>query len=104
MGWFENAQCVGLDPREFDLDWLAAHRYTHRPTFRRVVDKHAERVCHGCPVIRECALDAMRAPDIGVIRGGVALHGQSPAYCAKANRAKLVLVVGRETRKVSDKR
>ncbi|WP_366516620.1 WhiB family transcriptional regulator [uncultured Corynebacterium sp.] len=96
MTWVERAQCVGCDPREWDLDWLAAERFTNRKLFPRLAETHATHVCSGCPVKRECALDAIEYQDVGVIRAGVVLRdGKNAAH----NRAKLVFIAGQETRK-----
>lgn len=40
--------------------------------------------CHSCPVVRQCARDAVEAKDSGVIRAGVAIPGSGRAGMKQA--------------------
>lgn len=54
--WHERALCLDVEPTEFDK-------------------REGVRFCVGCPVIRECALDALENRSVGVVRAGVFLRG-----------------------------
>ena len=55
-GWWYRAKCSGTDPRRFE----PGRGYDKQKT--------AARLCAGCPVIQECAQDALHYRDQGVIR------------------------------------
>lgn len=55
-GWVAHAKCRGGDLRQFD------------PVGRPNKQQIAARLCAGCPVIQECAQDALHYQDQGVIR------------------------------------
>jgi len=91
VSWRVDALCRNADPNLYDVDWIG-ETWGIRSAARR--DEYAKQMCAGCPVIRECARDALEhvdmgfvagcgrgEPDVvgtmGVIRGGVAVgrHG-----------------------------
>lgn len=63
MSWRAAAKCFGQPPG----DWVLPTRG------RMEVEVVARSICEGCPVIAECALDAIDHGDAGVIRAGVCL-------------------------------
>lgn len=63
--WWETAMCRDRNPLVYEL---AGFEETTEVEKARI----ARRLCRGCPVIRECAEDALASPtDAGVVRGGV---------------------------------
>ncbi|MBA4504225.1 WhiB family transcriptional regulator [Corynebacterium sanguinis] len=65
--WLLRAKCRSLDPELFDLSNvrdIKGSEYHSR-------DAIAEQLCYGCPVIRECARDAMDPLAVGTVRAGV---------------------------------
>lgn len=63
IGWLADAQCLGRDPREYELD-TAEYIGTDRQAIAR------ER-CEGCEVMRECAAEALEPLARGTVRAGV---------------------------------
>lgn len=60
--WCDRAKCAGWDVNLFDLD------------DRKYRDQRAGiagRLCQGCPVMAECAQDALDFVDRGIVRAGV---------------------------------
>ena len=64
--WFNAAMCSGMDPEKFTV------RST--PVPNGPIWKAAQKACDGCPVVAECADDALRHRDSGVVRAGVPLR------------------------------
>lgn len=63
--WWENAMCRDRNPLVYELAGLEETTEVEKARIAR-------RLCRGCPVIRECAADALAVPyDAGVVRGGV---------------------------------
>ena len=60
--WKLRAKCRGESTDKFDLDVIGL-RYN-------ALRDYANQVCRGCPVMAQCAADALRQDDRGVIRGG----------------------------------
>lgn len=73
MMWQERAKCWGDDPERFTLD-DGPHEVP--PRYRAGV---ARDLCDGCPVIRECAADALRYRVTSTVRAGV--------WCGSANHS-----------------
>ncbi|QNE90273.1 WhiB family transcriptional regulator [Corynebacterium incognita] len=48
-----------MNPEQFDLDGTKDKQLT------------AEKLCAGCPVLQDCAIDALANGDVGVVRAGV---------------------------------
>lgn len=65
MTWRKDAQCAGQPLSDFVLDTGVG-----RVPARQRRDQ-ARRLCVGCPVVGECAADALEFEDRGVVRGGV---------------------------------
>ncbi len=66
--WRDDAACLGAEVIE---PWLPGIRSTDAPELARWY-------CMGCPVVRECATDALRNRDRGIIRAGLWL-GDRPS-------------------------
>lgn len=64
--WWEQAACRHLDPDVFDCD---RSRY-NVPTPERRTD-YAQRACGDCPVMAQCAADALNGPARGTVRAGM---------------------------------
>ncbi|MFW9221545.1 WhiB family transcriptional regulator [Corynebacterium striatum] len=67
--WRQRAKCLDMDPCLFDTQptkRLAA-TYGDSATGADI----ARSLCEGCPVIRECAVEAMRPLAWGTVRAGV---------------------------------
>ena len=62
MSWYNNAKCRGDDLNNYDLQRQPA-----------VKDKQAQArtLCAGCPVKRQCAIDAMEHDAWGTVRAGM---------------------------------
>lgn len=58
--WVTRAKCVGRDPQAYELEYFRGDR-----------DKYAAGICYGCPVIQDCAADALEPLAVGTVRGGV---------------------------------
>lgn len=63
LGWRGDAQCLGRDPRDYELD-----TGEHTGTDRQVI---ARELCDGCEVMRECAAEALEPLARGTVRAGV---------------------------------
>lgn len=112
-GWridWSGANCLSEDPRLWELDyykWINepfAHKHGwaigslgHRDTDGTSTDGYARRLCEGCPLIRECAEQALLAvgglPQSGVIRAGVPLRIRGVEMGA-VTRRRLLEVAG----------
>ncbi|MGC3903939.1 WhiB family transcriptional regulator [Corynebacterium variabile] len=68
--WWQDAQCAGDDPERYET--APDHAYSTCNDVRRMAEwiGHGA-VCDGCPVIAECARDALDRRDAGVVRGGI---------------------------------
>lgn len=74
--WWRHGKCVGMEPEMFDL---SEGPYMVPPPER---ERIAKRLCRGCPVMRECAADAIVHRDVGVVRAGVWISNNR---CSKRN-------------------
>ena len=72
--WVSQAVCAGEHIDAYDVDNIPRDPNTRA--------RYAQLVCHGCPVRRECALDALRHDTRGVIRGGFAFPEAPEAVSA----------------------
>ena len=62
-GWRSRAQCIDRDPDEYDLEGGTPRGEPRQPIARDL--------CEGCPVIRECAGEALEPLALGTVRAGV---------------------------------
>lgn len=65
LSWLESAKC-------------AEHGRDSEPPNRRSgreANKYAAEYCSGCPVVAECAEDALRTSDTGLVRAGIFVGG-----------------------------
>ena len=94
MDWHERAQCRQGDPARFYVPagvWMRRKSGDRDGWMQRM--RELGSVCDGCPVIRQCAADAIAGKDVGVIRAGVPL----PEYGRHKRRgveAALAMIVG----------
>lgn len=72
MTWFNHAMCAGMDSEKFTV--------RTNPVPNGPVVKQARALCAGCPVIAECADDALLHRDTGVIRAGIPLRFGGQQY------------------------
>ena len=69
MHWLHRAQCLGTDPEAFDLTSSKTLTETYGEDATR--DQVAELLCEGCPVMAECAAEALIPLAVGAVRAGV---------------------------------
>lgn len=69
--WITRAKCRTMDPHSFDLSDRRSGETTPRPEV-------AQQLCEGCPVVRQCALDAMEPLAVCSVRAGVWIPPISP--------------------------
>ena len=105
--WRKHALCNNTDPDLYDLDYvegkLGITSYVQQ-------QEYAQQMCAGCPVVRECALEALDIIDVadyactpdgfsgqcfteGVVRAGLAL-GSGDANCRTRGRRRVCGVAG----------
>ena len=78
MSWRDLAMCAGRTSPDPDLQ--------SRPTNVSYA-KAAQRYCQGCPVVVECAQDALDHGDHSVVRAGVYLFGANGYRRAASTQA-----------------
>lgn len=83
--WHDRAQCAGDD--EF-IDRIEALS----PKRRRAAARAA---CAGCPVVRECATEALDTRALAVPRAGVWIRSNDRGAVRTADRAELAALGGR---------
>lgn len=83
--WVSQAVCAGEHIDTYDVD--------NMPRDPRTRAKYAQLVCHGCPVKRECAIDALQHDTRGVVRGGFAFPESADAVSMFRERVAVVLGV-----------
>ena len=86
VAWTAHAKCVDMPPHLFDAEALA---YAHYPDDRAAA---AIALCAGCPVIRECAADAMDPLAVGVVRAGLLLGPNHTGAPGRETRARLAAI------------
>ena len=67
--WLPRAACLGSDPDDFDIITNVTATVPTPTRMDRMWDQGT--ICESCPVVRECAADALDQRDIGIVRGGV---------------------------------
>ena len=67
--WRQQAKCLGMEPRLFETQSAKklAAVYGDSTTGADI----AKSLCEGCPVIRECAVEALHPLAWGTVRAGV---------------------------------
>lgn len=70
--WYDEAQCKGVEVESLRVpdSWLYFSLGTE--DFAEI-NRDIAKVCDGCPVIQECARDALDHEDGGYVRGGLML-------------------------------
>lgn len=90
-GWIKRAACADLSPDDF------MKRDTESVTdfMQRVSGYSGSLSCPtDCPVMMECAIDALENFDVEVIRAGVYLHPPQSKAKFKESRSRLEEVAG----------
>lgn len=64
QNWWNRAKCRNDDPDRYDLN-------LDRSIRRDEKDCIAEELCEGCPVLAECAADALATNNVGIVRAGL---------------------------------
>lgn len=82
-GWQQQAKCVGKDPRAWDLLELRGGDSW---------DTRAREVCRGCPVIKDCAADALEPLCIGTVRAGVWIPAAAGLPTAPGYRSRALAI------------
>lgn len=74
-GWDRHAKCArAADPDDYLLSLSApVGRPRNDTDALAVINARARALCEGCPVLMDCAVDALRHPPCGVVRAGAAL-------------------------------
>lgn len=83
--WWQHAKCKNDNPSAYEFEGV--------DNMTRVAEKQevASRLCSGCPVIVECAQDAMDPLAVGTVRGGVWIPGNLSTR-SNSSRVRSVLV------------
>lgn len=91
--WHERAKCAGMEPTRYEVV------VSKIPKVIRQQDEYARNICAGCPVMLDCALDALDYGDVGVIRAGLVLrHTSGGLKQDRLTRQKLNHVIMRKAR------
>lgn len=89
--WHEHAKCLDVGPHAYDCDMAQLQRGMRGLDGRA---KYAAKMCAGCPVIQDCAQEAVQLSGGGTIRGGIWLFPdrEGSPRPRKAHDAGLLLV------------
>lgn len=74
--WAARGLCRRRDPKLYSVDHVLAETGTNSGTALQAAAKER---CYGCPVMAQCAQDALDFKDTGVIRAGVGLSYSTSA-------------------------
>lgn len=88
--WWEQAACRHVDPAVFDCD---SRKHDAQTPDRRA--DYARRACGACPVMAQCAADALDGHGRGTVRGGMWLpaRGDNVDECeSQLNNVALLLI------------
>lgn len=88
-GWITRAQCRDMDWDDFDIP-RKMNGDTQEQSLRRRW-AYAGELCRGCPVVDECARDALEQRDAEIIRAGVPIPQSGNSSWRRA-RAALDLI------------
>lgn len=92
--WHQWAKCLGESPHSYDIDNMDrdfAPGVGHRGNSKR---RMAQRLCEGCPVMRECAVEAIQQNTAEALRAGC-LIGQLGIGHSRFDALYFVLKHGR---------
>lgn len=90
--WLKDAQCLEMNWDDFDIP-PAVRGDTPEQGLRRKW-AYAGELCQGCPVITECALDALDQEDTEIIRAGVPLPMKGNTSYRRAQTALQIIADG----------
>lgn len=85
--WTEKARCRSEAPEAWDTDNLPPANSQGDTKSPRA--QYAHRICHPCPVWRECGLEALQLDTRGVIRAGIAFPDRGTDNARKKLQHKL---------------
>lgn len=85
--WIQKAACRHTDPTDFDI--VANISSTPPPEKRITAMWDQGRICEDCPVVAQCARDALAGADIGIVRGGVPIVANADLAWRRMERAAL---------------
>lgn len=85
--WLDKAMCYGRNPRLYETDGYRNSRVLKSDRAER-----ARNLCAGCPVIRECAAEAIEPIAVATIRAGVWIDATVLGRDRKAVKAQLQAV------------
>lgn len=89
-GWWERAKCFGTPIEEMTLDGMPQKQ------------RRAEKLCAGCPVLQECAIDVLHFQDRGIVRAATYIPGDGKTSNIKYIIERLETIAGRkDTRHVA---
>lgn len=85
--WLPHASCLGSDPDAFDI--VANVSSTPPPEKRVTAMWEQGRICEDCPVVAQCARDALAGGDICIVRGGVPIVANADLAWRRMERSAL---------------
>lgn len=85
--WMDRALCAGRNPRLYETDGYRNNRVMKSDRVER-----ARNLCAGCPVVQECAADALEPLAVATIRAGVWIDAVVLGRNRKAVKAQLQAV------------
>ena len=85
--WMNRALCVGRNPELYETDGYRGNRVMKSERAER-----ARALCYGCPVVQECAADALDPLAVSTIRGGVWIDAVVLGRNRRAVKAQLQAV------------
>lgn len=85
--WIQKAACRHADPADFDV--VANVSSTALPEKRITAMWEQGSICESCPVVAQCARDALAGADIGIVRGGVPIAANADLAWRRMERAAL---------------
>lgn len=85
--WIQKAACRPSDPADFDI--VANISSTPPPEKRITAMWDQGRICEACPVVAQCARDALAGADIGIVRGGVPIVANADLAWRRMERGAL---------------
>lgn len=99
--WMRRAKCQHMNPIAFDYHEKLAGS-TPSDAVHAAYAAAAE-LCNGCPVMRECARDALDQQDVEVVRGGVPIPSRGRRRDTQRARLALAhIAAGEDSQWVAD--